>query len=721
MDRPVTSEACDKVLKIFQVLGWTFFAVGLALYLLVNVGLAVERVRTRQVPAALDDAYGYILRAVVSVNCLTDRCLALEDLKPQLLAPTNDADLAEVRYREYQRAFMVYHPLHSILNASLHKAGLSWEAAYDAIRVVGAAFLTMAIAYWLLKLWSPGPAGVSLGLLSFMLLPDYGVHWIIPSNLALGIAIFVWARIFATNGAAEKSLIFGIPLMVTMHPIGRLLGIATVVLFVISSADRGWPRKKLAAVSLSIVVVAFFFLLPLLVSHPVLDFTIQADPPPSGWPTTKVGVFVYGLYDTFTHMNSVIRKWINLYGSVLSMAVLTVAGFLTATRIQRARLAPLGTILFVMFLVGCIYTYPHQPADLGQRLWVPLVIFLTSATGNIAWVLLTALGTYLLSNPFKKRPESAESSSGLSILSSPPSWTFLLTIAIGICVVMRIETGVFVGANDLLLQREVMKTEPWLLDENQPRMLLERIRPSDVTLYLDEVPMHFYLTHGALKNRAIFLPSLALPSRISVLDPDDYIESIRTYDPPLSPDDLTDPSWLRSDNLRYAVHWNPISHVNAGKEAMVPMSAFESIGFASANPVNLKNVRLRFLNNGPEARVTITYGPSAHPTNVVLPVPSASTDWLALHIEGAGEAVYSFNIATEQASPEFYLKGISLGDTTLNWPWADGAALTFHGRGKTKDQVVPFDPSRLFPIEGLNVSVKILNDNGSTVLGELVK
>src|SRR5262245_32277850 len=111
-----------------------------------------------------------------------------------------------------QRAFMVYHPLHSILNASLHKAGLSWEAAYDAIRVVGAAFLIMAIAYWLLKLWSPGPAGVSLGLLSFMLLPDYGVHWIIPSNLALGIAIFVWARIFATNGAAEKSLIFGIPL-----------------------------------------------------------------------------------------------------------------------------------------------------------------------------------------------------------------------------------------------------------------------------------------------------------------------------------------------------------------------------------------------------------------------------------------------------------------------------------------------------------------------------
>src|SRR5215207_5540547 len=163
------------------------FTAGVLLFTAVQLAMAIVPNRSRTAPVETDDAYTYILKAAEMQDCFLQDCPALNDLRQQLTASSENQEISWLRYREYVRAFAVYHPLHSFLLASLHAAGLPWAACYNWIQVAGSLFVGLAVCYWLYRLFGAGPAGIALFFLAFTPFPGQGLHYIVPSNLALGI------------------------------------------------------------------------------------------------------------------------------------------------------------------------------------------------------------------------------------------------------------------------------------------------------------------------------------------------------------------------------------------------------------------------------------------------------------------------------------------------------------------------------------------------------
>src|SRR5687768_17485890 len=171
------------------------FTVGILLFTSVQLLMVVLPIRSRTVPVETDDAYTYIVKAAQMQDCFLQNCPALNDLREQLTAPSKNLHISWARYREYVRAFLVYHPLHSLILMGLHSTGFSWEASYNVLEVAGNLTLSLAVIYWLYSLFGAGPAGVALLFLAFTPFPNQGLHYVVPSNLALGIGILTWASL----------------------------------------------------------------------------------------------------------------------------------------------------------------------------------------------------------------------------------------------------------------------------------------------------------------------------------------------------------------------------------------------------------------------------------------------------------------------------------------------------------------------------------------------
>src|SRR6476660_7743940 len=101
--------------KNTQRVSWALFTAGFLLYFTVNVGLVLVRVYKRTLPIHADDSYNYILKAVEMATCFRQDCPALEDLRSQVAEPSSDPEVSLRHWREYTRALVVYHPLHSAL------------------------------------------------------------------------------------------------------------------------------------------------------------------------------------------------------------------------------------------------------------------------------------------------------------------------------------------------------------------------------------------------------------------------------------------------------------------------------------------------------------------------------------------------------------------------------------------------------------------------------
>ncbi len=123
------------------------------------------------------------------------------------------------------------HPLHSALLLLLNRLGLTWEGAYRVLEIAGAVLIHLAIVTWMFALWGPGPAGITLALLAFRTYSHQGFNLIVPSNIALGIAILLWALILNKRDVRPWILISGIVALLTMHTMGRLYAAVTLALY----------------------------------------------------------------------------------------------------------------------------------------------------------------------------------------------------------------------------------------------------------------------------------------------------------------------------------------------------------------------------------------------------------------------------------------------------------------------------------------------------------
>lgn len=658
------------------------FCTGLVLWLVVQSALVGIPLWSRTLPPEVDDAYTYMIKSVQMESCFLQDCPSLEDLRPQLSMPSSDPQIAWQRYRAYSGSFLVYHPLYSVILLGLKKLGFSWEIAYKVIGSLGPLFFGLVFAYWLHTLWGIAPAGIALGLLAFQVFPGQGLHYVVPSNLALGVAVFVWARIIARCGDSPWSMVIGTVALVAMHPIGRIYaGMAASLAMVMVGIPRA--RKAWLPFLATGMVVGIAFLLSAVVQRPELSITPE--------PYSSFSVLAI-LYYSVKNVAHAIDSWLAPLGSIAIIGGLISVGYLTAELNRQKVLAKTTFIIASFLLLSLLYVLPHAPAELFLRLWIPFAVLLTGAMGQAIWYALEQTGR-LLSIGWMNPSEPSNIQVGLWKLS-PHAWAIVPLIVLMVLVGFSFQVvghGVDAVRSMITFSRD---RHSMLLDPEQPAILLSRARPGDRVLYIHDILMLFYFTHGAMQVGAVYYPGIAG-----------------------TPEEN---QWIQRSDLRFAVVWNPVQSFSVSRDGKIPVSSLSWLRFQITEPAVSKYLKVFVENRGGIAQVEVIPIDSTNNllsgSKVGADIPARWSGWVNLDLSGAS-ATNAFRISFPIGMPDLYIGGIVFGDDPLQWPWANRSTLTL--MPKEKDAVpmtLSFDPETILPAPLSRMRVSILDDHGSSVL-----
>lgn len=656
---------------------WLLFTLGILLFTSVQLAMIILPIRSRTAPVETDDAYTYILKAAEMQDCFLQDCPALNDLREQLTAPTKKQHVAWMRYREYVRAFSVYHPLHSLILAGLHLTGISWETCYNVVEVVGGLLLSLGIGYWLYRLFGAGPAGIALLFLAFTPLPNQGLHYIVPSNLALGIGILSWGLLLKRSPGSRRIVIASTLLLVGMHPIGRLYALLSVFLFILLNA-RQMKRADWLASGLSMLIVGMTFLLPLIVTRP--ELSTPADPPPAGWTVWS------GYYNNMVEAAGFTTPWFNLYGGLLSAALLILVGLLSLSALER-RISVMSTALLLggLLFVSLLQVLPRYPAEAFGRIWIPVAIFLTGLIAHGIWRWLAAVVHWGRQVVQGRLSDFRDERWILSVTG----WTCVLLLLFGLMLARNSVNLVIQGGDafrsTLVSIKEIQDSR---LSTEQPSML-QKEGCEDV-LYLSEVPMHMYLVHGALECGAVYYPTLAG-----------------------TPDEIR---WVQENqNLGYVVTWNPTIEAGATKGGNpLAIKTGDQLEFHIPEQWSFQHVYVYLENPGGESHLDISPLTGGKVLER-LSIPANGSGWQEIDIT-AHEVAQGFRIEAVDVPNAIFLRGIRQdAEAPFHWPWDQGLTL-LHQRSNPESPAaeISFNTADLVPYP--DWSLTILDDQGDTVL-----
>jgi hypothetical protein len=658
------------------------FTIGVLLFTFVQFTMVLPPILNRTVPVETDDAYTYIVKASQMQDCFLQNCPALNDLREQLTTPAETPNMTWIRYREYVRAFSIYHPLHSLILAGLHTAGLSWEVSYNIVEILGSLFLSLAISYWLYRLFGPGPAGVALLLVAFTPFPGQGLHYVVPSNLALGIGMLTWGSLLKRDDRSRRIIIVSTLILVLMHPIGRLYALLGVLLFV-SLNVKQMKRADWQMIGLSLFLIVMAFLLPLIINRPELSF--PADPPPPDWNRWT------GYYNNSTQAASYITSWMRLYGGFLMALLLIFIGLASLPPFeQRTRVVSMGVLLGGLLGASLLQVLPRYPAEAFSRVWIPFAIFLTGLIAHGIWGWAAAVVHWIrqaLENGLQDFRDQRW-------ILSMPGWAAVLLLVFGLILARNSLNHVLEGQRILRETTTIMiNSQASRLDTDQPSVLL-REGCEDV-LYMFEVPMHLYFAQGALACGAIYHPALEG-----------------------TPEET---QWIQNNqNLSYVVTWNPTirASVTTGGNPLV-LESGKPLEFYIPGEWTSQQLYIYLENAGRETKLNLSALPSEDTEKRKIlkriAIPANWSGWNAIDIT-ADEVARGFTLEAARGSNEIFLRGIkSDPDAPRNWPWDEGLTLVQRPSNPDLEATeINFNTASLIPYSAWSLTV--VEDQGDTVL-----
>ncbi|MBI3298607.1 MAG: hypothetical protein HYZ75_10615 [Elusimicrobia bacterium] len=647
--------------------GFAALAAGLAVWVVVQGVLVGVPLRSRGTPPEIDDAYTYIAKSVQMTDCFLQDCPAMNDLRGPLRAPTSDPEIRWRRYRAYARAFLVAHPLYSVGLIAVKSLGVSWERAYMIVWAAGPILFGLAFAYWLSVLWGPAAAGAALFYLAFQVFPGQGLHYVVPSNLTLAVAVWVWARLVKTSGDAPWSLPLGTCALLLTHPAGRLYAAAALALGWFLGPERP-SGKRLVPYILAVCAIVAATLLPHVVRRPELSVVGDAF---GTWRQT----FVIP-YFTLEKVVEALDRWSGPFGSLIAFGVLLAAGFAWAPARRQRALAATALVLAGLVAVSFAYVLPRYPAELFMRVWVPFAVFMTGALGHAVVTLLAKACDLARAGLDASRPE-------VRLGEWRPSPTQGLALAL-VCF------GTFAGvaAKAAVAGCATMRTtivymrdrHSLAFDAEQPKRLLREAAAGDRVLYMQETPMLFFLTHGANALGAVFHPAVAGTLEAA---------SMASPAPPA-----------------FAVAQNPVMAFPRTPRGWVRLSGFRSLEVRppAGAPGGL---RLRLENPAAAASLRVA--------GRVVDVPSGFSGWLSADVPPTARGGV-LALVLPEGSSELALGGLAFGDDPLFWPWESKAVVTLLPGGGAPAVSASFDLSGLLPA---GADARVLDDRGTTVLARL--
>ena len=701
----------DESNRLRPYLSWLVFILGLLVWMGIQGALTDVPLWSRPLPPEIDDSLTYVLKTRQMEECFRQDCLALEDLKSQLQIPSSDPEAGHQRDLAASRIFPVYHPLFSVLLLGVSKLGFTLMDSYKMVWTISPIIFGLAFAWYLSVVWGRGAAGLAMLLLAFKVFPDTGIHYVVPSNLTMALAVLLWTRLIARQGQAPLALVGGSVVLMAMHPIGRLYAVMAVALSLLLAGKSRRPRHWYAA-SLTILLVAAAFVLPHLVDRPQL--VSPAFLPPGGHPLLDS---LRGAAASLVAVGAdVVRLGPGLFGNASLFCGAVVLGFLTVAPNRRPAALKI-TLMQAFFFTALFFHVSSHPADVIFRIWIPLVVILFGAVGQ-AMVHVAAHSWSLVLDRLGRQP-------GARAGGTVVFWPILaMAVLLGYAVGMSASGAEQVAATIL----HVQSRQPLDFRSEQVDLLLSRAHPGNRVLYTSMMIMPFYFINGAMPLGAVYYhPALAdTETEREWLDRPD-LRFAAVYNPTVH-----HPSFAGVDENRWWVtspefHFSPLSLARKkrpiSRNGYVPAAEYQWLEVETTAGPPYRSIRLLVKNNGPAATVTVfPIGQSAtrptEPATQIVAPPNYS-DWLDLPCPGTVET-NRYRIVLPPNSPDLAIGGISFGNGPLHWPWSQKANLILMPRDTGERPLsVSFDPAELLPEPLRRKSITVLDDGGSSVLLEL--
>jgi hypothetical protein len=680
---------------------------GLFIYLGAQGALVNLPLWSRSMPPELDDSLTYILKTRQMQEGLFQVSPAVADLMRQIYVPSDHPEAARQRDLVGSRIFPFYHPLFSVILIALNHLGLDLMTAFKLVWGLGPLIFGLAFAYFLTGLFGAPVAGLALGLLAFKVFPDTGLHYVVPSNLAMALALIMWGRLVRRRGQAPWTLALGSLALAGMHPIGLIYAVMSVVLALVllEAKDR---LKIYLAILFVVGCVALVFLISAVTSCPFIPNLLRM--PGGGYSLLNLGRAA--VMSGQRVITEIVKSGGALFGSPPIFCAAVALGLITLSRPVRRPVVTL-VLINLFFLAGVLFYASTHPADVFLRLWIPLVVILFGLVGQSLAFALQLSWTCWRNRPAETGP------------TDPGGWQrlwplVLAAFLLGYAVQMSVK-----GAETMIATARYMEdSQPLEFSPNQPRLLLSLAQPQDKVFYNSITIMPYYFIYGASRLGAVY------------------------YHPALqgSPEANT---WLNLPELRFAVTYNPLvfhpsfvgveepgwwisspdfylSPLSAprkfgplAKDGQLAAAEFSWLELEVKTPDFPKLLKIKLHNpGGPAALAVIPVaadGTLLQARQTTAAVPAHWKGWVSLSLAN-NPGVNRFRIVLPAGNPRYRIQGLVFGDDPHLWPWSQKANLTLMPRTGPSAITVSFDPGAGLPAPLNTRPLTVLDDHGSSVL-----
>jgi len=687
---------------------WSVFLIGMIIYISAQSYLVLGPLWTRALPPEVDDSLAYLVRTQEMIECPSQDCLAIKDLRKQIHEESDNQDVKKQRNLA-SFPFPRYHSLFSATLLLIKKWSFDLVTAYKILWSLAPIFFGIGFACLLSAIWGRTAAGLALASLAFRVFPGSGLHYVTPANLAMGISVLVWARIISRQGDAPWTFVFGSIAALAMHPLGALYSLISALLTLTLSGYKRKQRIWVAFFSL-FFVMSLAFIVPLLLEKPYI-FN------PLGYlgPFPGIARLIQNfLSATGGVLIQTVRLKDGLFGSFSLFCLMLCVGLFTAPRASRK--SAMGIISIYTFFL--FFTLFHSdptwtPGELFWRICIPLVVILFGAVGKCACFAVEkslALFKGYLRDPDRTSEFSIQNAWPILILALVSGYSFEMVLS---------------GSEQIYATQKYMQNRmAYNFDSAQTDLLLSEAETGDRVLYTSTMIMASYFVHGAMQLGAVY------------------------YHPVFKGTNMAS-EWLQREDLRFAVAYNPtvyhpslegldeknrnitgpefyFSPLNKSRkygpisrEGFIPAADFKRIQVNARESDLPKRMRILIRNPGESSWVKVV---PVKGNGVPLwqsrtkDIPAQWTGWIELDIDQFTKTS-QFRIILPKGHPQFSIGGIVFGKDKNHWPWAQKAVLTLLAKEPDTGRIVlVFDPFLILPPPLNKRKIRVLDDRGSSVL-----
>lgn len=630
------------------------------LFLATQTYLTAAPFLARELPVETDDAYTYIQKAEQMRTCFLQNCPALNSLRQQILAPGGEESVKMIQDRQYHRLFVVYHPLHSVLLLALRGLGLSYETGYVVLAIFAKAILSLGIIVWLVQLFGKQTAALALVLLTPVVHIGTGLHTMVPSTMALGLAFWLW--VLSTRQRTQKHWLVLLALaMMLLHQVGKIYaGIGLLLYAATHLYSLLRSRREQAFVISAGLLIGGFLLLPYLITTPLMNF----DPTlfyPHEWETLAE------ILPASVRPLQIIEVWLQSFTFPIFAVILIGFGIYSAWRHKfNVAVYTLGAFT-LQGIAGLLYVVPWFGALLFERVWVPMALLLT---GFIASGILAA-ARYLFATVQNWR-------AGIHITKL--GQVFISTVVLLSALAAAITYPSFYIRHYKLTLANQIDRQNFSINPSQAEIINSTLHNSnDLVLYSHEIPLYYFLSRGGYAREAVFLPI------VKDTDQADY--------------------WLeeRAGDIRYLVALSPYPD-----KAGIPISSEMHIRPYQQSQLDTNPLALH-LRAASGATITIEWEANGTTRTIEHDLPSEFDGWVKFpQIAQAN----SIRLSSNQAA---YLTGVQL-DTRqeTEWPWETGIVIEVMDADGPRE--IRFSLDALYDDPSLVLDV--VDDQGAFVLAK---